>query len=180
MVEHTSPIACKALGAFRCAAGSEICAQMTLLTVEAGPWDTCGGHRLAPACRGCLYCTGQQRSGAAGNAATAAIGWDLIGLDATALQKSAELVFNKPRQQNDPTKLDEFVSAQIELNCAAKVFKQLQQVSSLHYYHHAGGAEGCMTACAAVRLLAACLQLLVCCAAQPQPAKPPSSSAAAA
>ena len=49
----------------------------------------------------------------------------------TALQKNAELVFNKPRQQNDPTKLDEFVSAQIELNCAAKVFKQLQQVSSL-------------------------------------------------
>ena len=56
-----------------------------------------------------------------------------------ALQKNAELVFNKPRQQNDPTKLDEFVSAQIELNCAAKVFKQLQQVSSLHFYHYAGG-----------------------------------------
>lgn len=57
----------------------------------------------------------------------------------TALQKNAELVFNKPRQQNDPTKLDEFVSAQIELNCAAKVFKQLQQVSGLSYHHqHAG------------------------------------------
>eukprot|EP00891_Asterochloris_glomerata_P002520 jgi/Astpho2/2520/fgenesh1_pg.00048_%23_37_t len=46
---------------------------------------------------------------------------------AVTMQKNAELVFNKPRQQNDPTKLDELVSAQIELNCAAKVFKQLQQ-----------------------------------------------------
>ena len=59
----------------------------------------------------------------------------------TDLQKNAELVFNKPRQQNDPTKLDEFVSAQIELNCAAKVFKQLQQVSTLRYYCYAGGQK---------------------------------------